>query len=74
MSEAATAALDYLANGFEVALVTREESIYYAAGARQRRRILEALALVEAAPEEVRPLAAPEPDLPHLRLAMEAAA
>ena len=74
VSEAATAALDYLASGFEVALVTREETIYYAAGARQRRRILETLALVEAAPHEARPLAAPEPDLPHLRLQMEAAA
>lgn len=73
VSEAATAALDYLANGFEVALVTREESIAYAAGARQRRRILETLALVEAVPEAARPLRAPQPDLPHLRLAMEAA-
>ncbi len=73
VSEAATAALDHLANGFEVALVTREESIAYAAGARQRRRILEILALVEAVPEATRPLAAPEPDLPHLRMAMEAA-
>ncbi len=73
VSEAATAALDHLANGFEVALVTRGTSISYAAGARQRRKILEALALVEAVPEAARPLRAPEPDLPHLRLAMEAA-
>lgn len=73
VSEAATAALDYLANGFEVALVTREESITYAAGVRQRRRILETLALVETVPESALPLVEPQPDLPHLRLAMEAA-
>lgn len=74
VSEAATAALDYLTSGYEVALETREEAIPFASGARQRRRILETLALVEAAPAAARPLAAPVPEIPHLRLAMSAPA
>lgn len=70
VSEAATAALDYLANGWEVALVTRDVSLPFAAGHRQRRRILKALALVESRPEAERPLHVPQPEIPYLSLAM----
>ena len=50
VSEAATAAVDHLAKGFEVELVTRDRRIGFAAGARQRRAILEHLAVVEPRP------------------------
>lgn len=50
VSEAATAAVDHLARGFEVELVTREGAIPFGAGAPQRSRILERLALVESRP------------------------
>ncbi|MGE0641051.1 MAG: DUF58 domain-containing protein [Thermoanaerobaculia bacterium] len=53
VSEAATVAVDHLARGFEVELVSREQVIPFGAGARQRRSILELLALVE--PLERRP-------------------
>jgi len=46
ISEAAAAALAYLQAGFEVELVTRSERIDFGAGPRQRRRILETLALL----------------------------
>jgi uncharacterized protein (DUF58 family) len=46
ISQAAAAALGYLQAGFEVELVTRTERIDFGAGPRQRRRILEALALL----------------------------
>ena len=72
VSEAATAAVDYLARGFEVELVTREERLPFAGGPLQRRSILESLALVQAAPLAERPLLG-APDAPQLRLAMEPA-
>lgn len=50
VSEAATAAVDHLARGFEVELVTRRRRIPYGAGARQRHEILELLALLEPGP------------------------
>lgn len=56
VSEAATVALDYLERGFEVALETREESLPFAAGPRQKRAILETLALIEARDEAAAPL------------------
>jgi len=71
VSEAATAAVEYLASGYEVALSTRDTSIGFAGGARQRRTILETLALIEALPEASQPLAVPRPDLPHMLLAMD---
>ena len=46
VSEAATAADDYLARGHEVELVTRDRRVPFAGGRRQRFAILEALALV----------------------------
>jgi uncharacterized protein (DUF58 family) len=57
ISEAASAALDYLQAGFEVELVTRSERIDFGGGPRQRRRILETLALLAAAAPADEPLA-----------------
>ena len=51
VSEAATVAVDHLAKGFEVELVTRDRRIPFAAGARQRRLILEHLAVIEPRPK-----------------------
>lgn len=50
VSEAATAAVDHLARGYEVELVTRDGLTPFAGGGRQRRRILETLALIEPRP------------------------
>ncbi len=71
VSEAATAALDFLGQGLEVELRTRDKSLPFAAGSRQRRRILETLALIQARPKEVVPLSPSDPTVPHLRVAME---
>jgi len=71
VSEAATAAVDYLGRGFEVELVTREDRLPFASGALQRRAVLEALALVEARPLAADALRPSSPDAPQLRLAME---
>ncbi len=72
VSEAATAAVDFMDNGYEVALLTREEHLPFAGGRRQRLLILEALALVEAKPKATVPLAAPGVE-PYLHLAIEGA-
>ena len=72
VSEAATAAVDYLGRGFEVELVTRDERLPFAGGALQRRSILEALAVVEPRPLERRALTTGS-DAPQLRLVMEPA-
>lgn len=72
VSEAATAAVDFLDNGYEVSLLTREEHLPFAGGRRQRLLILEALALVEARAAAVGPLAASGVD-PCLHLAVEGA-
>lgn len=47
VSEAATAAVDHLARGFEVELIVRGDRVPFAAGPQQHRRLLEALALIE---------------------------
>lgn len=54
VSEAATAAVDHLARGHEVELVTRDGRLPFGAGARQRRAVLEHLALVEPRPRAAR--------------------
>jgi uncharacterized protein (DUF58 family) len=72
VSEAATAALDYLDMGYEVALVTREDHLPFATGLRQRRRILEILALVEPVEENPAPLQAPGVNERSLELSMAA--
>lgn len=70
VSEAATAAVDFLDNGYEVALLTRDEHLAFAGGRRQRRLILEALALVEARDAVAPPLTVPGVE-PYLHLAVE---
>ena len=70
VSEAATAAVDYLGRGFEVELVTRDERLPFAGGPLQRRSILQALAVVEPRPLE-RSALVTAGDAPQLRLAME---
>ena len=47
ISEAATACVEYLDNGYEVELVLRDGTIGYGTGSWQRRRVLEALALLQ---------------------------
>lgn len=74
VSEAATAALDHLARGFEVELVTRDQVLGFAGGARQRLAILEALALVAAQPRRSDTLLSSDPRAPQLRVHMDAAA
>ena len=73
VSEAATAALDHLARGYDVELVTRDLALPFAGGARQRLRILEALALI--APTDLarrsEPLASSDPRAPELRVHLE---
>jgi uncharacterized protein (DUF58 family) len=71
VSEAATAAVDYLDRGFEVELVTRDDRIAFASGPLQRRTVLETLALVEPRPLATISLRSSSPDAPQLRLAME---
>ena len=58
ISEAAAAALSYLEAGFEVELVTRSERIDFGWGQRQRRRILDTLALLPVVAAAEEPLAA----------------
>lgn len=56
ISRGAAAALDYLSAGFEVELITRSEQLPFGGGSRQRSRILEVLALLEAALPDEEPL------------------
>ena len=56
VSEAASLAVHYLDQGFEVALTTREEHIHYGRGRPQQLRILNSLALVQSAPMQRFPL------------------
>jgi uncharacterized protein (DUF58 family) len=72
VSEAATAALDHLARGYEVELVTREQALGFAGGMRQRVAILEALALVEPGPRQADPLLSSDPRAPQMRVHLEA--
>lgn len=71
VSEAATAGLDYLERGFEVELVTRDVVLPFAAGARQRYAVLEALALLEPRPRAAEALHHEPSGAPQLRLTME---
>ncbi len=48
VSQAAAAVLSYLQAGWEVELVTRTERVEFGTGPRQRRRILETLALLQS--------------------------
>jgi uncharacterized protein (DUF58 family) len=71
VSEAATAACQYLDAGFEIELVTRDQLLGFGTGPAHRRRLLEHLALIGARPRRSTPLLATDPSLPELRLAMK---
>ncbi|MFP3942112.1 MAG: DUF58 domain-containing protein, partial [Thermoanaerobaculia bacterium] len=68
VSEAATTALDYLARGFAVELVTRDGALPFTPGRRQRVAILEHLALVEPAPRSPEPLRSRDAGAPQVRI------
>lgn len=68
VSQAATAGCHYLAQDYEVELRTRSGSVPYGRGRRQRQRILEHLALLEAAPATGAPLGRGDAESPTLRL------
>jgi len=70
VSEAATAAVDYLARGYLVELVTRDRIVGFGHGGRQRRALLEALALIEPAARSREPLLPSDPSAPQLRLGL----
>jgi uncharacterized protein (DUF58 family) len=74
VSEAATVAVEHLARGYEVELVTRDRRWPFAGGSRQRLAILEALALVEPQPLQAgsSPLLSSDPRSPMIRLQLEA--
>ncbi|HSL81135.1 MAG TPA: DUF58 domain-containing protein, partial [Thermoanaerobaculia bacterium] len=67
VSEAATAAVDYLGRGFEVELVTRDRALPVAGGRRQRLAVLEHLALIEPGPPGGGPLRSRDPGAPQVR-------
>jgi uncharacterized protein (DUF58 family) len=71
VSEAATIAVDHLARGYEVELVTRDRSLGFASGSRQRLAVLEALALVQALPRSGEPLQPSDPRAPQLRVHLD---
>ncbi len=71
VSEAATAAVDYLRRGFYVELVARDLTLPFGGGERQRLAVLEALALIEPKPRRRRPLRGSAADVPQLRIGME---
>jgi uncharacterized protein (DUF58 family) len=73
VSEAATAAVDHLARGYEIELVTRDRSLGFAAGHRQRLAALELLATIEPVPRRREPLHAADPRSPQLRIHLETA-
>lgn len=74
VSEAATAAVDLLGRAYEVELVTRETTLPFAGGPRQRQAILETLALVETHRRSSTPLRSSDPQAPELRLTLDGGA
>jgi uncharacterized protein (DUF58 family) len=70
VSEAATAVLEQLGRGVEVALLTRDERVEFGSGARQRWLLLERLALVEARVLDEPRLLPDDPRAPHLELSL----
>ena len=73
VSEAATAADDYLARGHAVELVTRSRRVPFGAGRRHRWAVLEELALLAPAPRSAAPLHGSDPRAGELRLALSEA-
>lgn len=70
VSEAATAAVDHLARGYQVELVTRDQVVGFGRGRRQRRALLEALALVRPVARSRETLRSTDPSAPQLRLGL----
>jgi uncharacterized protein (DUF58 family) len=56
VSEAATSALDFLDDGCEVALLTRDQQLPFGTGLRHRLQLLEILALIGHLPRQKTPL------------------
>jgi uncharacterized protein (DUF58 family) len=71
VSEAATIAVDHLARGYEIELVTRDRTLGFAAGPRQRLAVLEALALIQPRPLGGEPLASADSRAPQIRVHLE---
>jgi uncharacterized protein (DUF58 family) len=71
VSEAATAAVDHLAHGYEVELVTRERNLTFGSGPRQRLAVLETLALIQPRSRAAETLASGDPRAPQLRMHMD---
>jgi uncharacterized protein (DUF58 family) len=71
VSEAATSAVDHLARGYDVELVTRDRVLPFAGGPRQRLAILEALALIEPRPRSAEPLHSSDARAQQLRVHFE---
>jgi uncharacterized protein (DUF58 family) len=71
VSETATIAVDHLARGYDVELVTRDGVLPFAGGPRQRVAILEALALIQTQPPGGDPLTASDPRAPQLRVHLD---
>jgi uncharacterized protein (DUF58 family) len=71
VSEAATIAVDHLARGYEVELVTRGGVLDFATGPRQRLAVLEALAVIQARPREAEPLVSGDPRAPQVRVHLD---
>ncbi len=74
VSEAATAAVHAIDRGWEVELVTRDQTLAYASGQAQRRRMLETLALIEPVEADATVLAPSSTYVQQLRLAMDSPA
>ncbi|MEO8276585.1 MAG: DUF58 domain-containing protein [Thermoanaerobaculia bacterium] len=72
VSEAATAAVDHLARGFEVELISREGTLAYGTGGRHRQAILEQLAVIGPRPRQRAELASADPATRSLRLSFKA--
>ncbi len=72
VSEAATAAVDHLARGYLVELVTRDRVLPFAGGPRQRLAVLELLALIQPVERRREPLAGSDPRTPQLRIHLDA--
>lgn len=73
VSEAATIAVDHLARGYEIELVTRDRTLGFAAGPRQRLAVLEALALVQPLPRGGEPLSSSDSRAPQIRVHLDTA-
>ena len=71
VSEAATIAVDHLARGYEIELVTRGGTLGFATGPRQRLAILEALAVIQTQARENEPLVSGDPRVPQVRVHLD---